>query len=210
MRLDLAQPIVYLITDGRCDATNFEDSSRRVVEIATAAVDSGVDLIQIREKRLTGKLLFELTRIVGRVTRDSPTRLLVNDRFDIAMMAHADGVHLTSASLPAATVREHTPAGFLIGVSTHTSSDILDASVQGADFAVFGPVFATPEKGDGVGLGALSEACAAGGDLPVLAIGGTDESNYRSVLDAGASGFAAIRAMNNIDPMRRIMQELRG
>jgi thiamine-phosphate pyrophosphorylase len=209
VRLDLTHPIVYLITDGRCDASNFHDSSRRVVEIATAAVESGVDLIQIREKRLTGKMLFELTQKVVTVTRDSPTQLLVNDRFDIAIAADADGVHLTSASLSAATVREHTPVSFLIGVSTHTSNDISDAREQGADFAVFGPAFATPGKGDGVGLNVLSEACSLAGDLPVLAIGGIDESNYRRALDSGARGFAAIRAMNDIDPMRQIMRQLR-
>jgi len=203
--LDVSRPIVCLITTGECDAANYIESSKRVLAIARAAVEAGVDLIQLREKRLTGKLLFELTQNVAEITSGSRTKLLVNDRLDIALAAGAGGVHLASTSVPVEAVRANVNDEFLIGVSCHSAEDI--AGAAGADFALYGPVFASPGKGDGVGIERLASVCASAGDLPVLAIGGIDEGNYTSVLDAGAAGFAAIRAMNAVGSMTRILND---
>ena len=207
MSLDVSCPIVCLITTGECDAANYIESSKRILAIARAAVEAGVDLIQLREKRLTGKLLFDLAQHVVEITRGTSTKLLVNDRFDIALAAGADGVHLTSMSIPADVVRRHVDDRFLIGASCHSAEDVAGAAAGGADFTLFGPVFASPGKGDGVGIERLASVCASAGDLPVLAIGGIDEGNYMSVLDAGAAGFAAIRAMNAVGSMTRILND---
>ncbi|MBV9243077.1 MAG: thiamine phosphate synthase [Acidobacteria bacterium] len=206
MSLDLSRPLVYLITAGDCEAANYPTQSKRIIEGAKRAADAGVDLFQIREKQLSADLLFEITQRVAEVFRRSQTRLLVNDRLDIALTAGAGGVHLTSASAPVKMIREHSPEGFLIGASCHSVNDVVEARRDGADFALFGPVFASPGKGNGVGLNALNKAC--GSEIPVLGIGGIDASNYRDVLDAGTAGFAAIRSLNDADSMRRIMEGL--
>jgi thiamine-phosphate diphosphorylase len=205
---ELSRPIVYLITTGECHAANFIESSKRILDIARAAVDAGVDLIQLREKQLSAKLLFELTQTVVAITRSSRTRLLVNDRLDIALAAGADGVHLTSSSMTAASVRPHVPDQFLVSVSCHSPADVAELEDASADVALFGPVFQSPGKGDGVGLESIRDICRMMRRIPILAVGGIDAGNYQSVLDAGAAGFAAIRALNDVKSKRRIMKEL--
>lgn len=208
MSLDLSRPPVYLITTGECEASNFDDASRHILTIAAAAVDAGIDLIQIREKRLSGKLLFDLTQRLADMTRGSRTKLLVNDRLDIALAAGADGVHLTSTSVSARAVRPHVPEKFVIGVSCHSETEVASAAADGADFGLYGPVFLSPGKGDGVGLAALKAVCTTAGNFPVIAIGGIDETNCRAAMTAGAAGIAAIRSLNNLTSMQGLLKEL--
>lgn len=199
-------PISYLITAGDVNASNFRETSRRMLDIVRVAVAEGVDMIQVREKTVCGRLLCELVSSAVDIARGSATKLLVNDRADIALACGANGVHLTRASIPVSSVRWAFPANFVIGVSTHTVDDVRKASLDGAEFAVFGPVFATPGKGEPVGVRLLADACRAGGEFPVLGLGGVDEFNFRAVIDAGAAGFAAIRAMNSKDQLRSMMR----
>lgn len=134
------------------------------------------------------------------MSKGSATRLLVNDRFDIAKAAGADGVHLTSRSLPANIVRSICGDDFLIGVSTHSLETALDARAAGADFVVFGPVFETPSKqiyGKPQGLDKLREVTTALQGFPVLAIGGINLENVYECFCAGASGMAAINLFND-------------
>lgn len=160
-----------------------------------AAVAAQLSLIQIREKSLSGRVLYELAGRAAALTRNTATRLLINDRFDIARAAAADGVQLTERSLPANLIREICDQDFLIGVSTHSLETALDARAQGADFVVFGPVFATESKrafGPPQGLEKLSEVTSALAGFPVLAIGGINAGNANKCFAAGASGIAAI------------------
>ena len=203
------EPVIYLITKGEARPENFQQTSREILDIVRAAVDERVSLIQIREKQLGGKLLFELATEAARITIGSSTRLLVNDRADVAAAAKADGVHLASNSLPVSVVRASFGRDLIIGVSTHSIEDVRLAAEQGADFAVFGPVFETPAKGESQGLTKLAEVCRASPGFPVLGLGGIDETNYASVLDAGASGFAAIRALNDPGRLSTICRDLR-
>lgn len=209
MSFDLATPIVYLITKGDAAAANFEDASRQILDIAGVAVEENVPLLQIREKHLTAKLLFELTSKVVKITKGSATRVLVNDRADIAVAAGADGVHLTSRSLSAKVIRKTFGSKFMIGVSTHNFDEARSAAAGGADLIVFGPVFETPGKGAAIGLADLRNVCEKLEAFPVLALGGVDRENYRSVLAAGPKGFAAIRSLNDPDELRAISAELR-
>ncbi|MBK8303531.1 MAG: thiamine phosphate synthase [Chloracidobacterium sp.] len=207
MSLDLATPIIYLITKGEATPANFDDASRQILEIVSVAVEEKIHLVQIREKHLTAKLLFELTTKVVKITKGSATRVLVNDRADIA--AGADGVHLTSRSLSAQIIRNTFGGKLIIGASTHNIDEARSAVAGGADFIVFGPVFETPGKGAATGLSALSDVCDKLKPFPVIALGGVDKGNYRSVIYAGAKGFAAIRSLNDIDRLRAIATELR-
>lgn len=209
MSISSRKPLTYLITSGETTDGNFAEESSRVLGRIRDAVDLGVSMIQIREKRLSSKLLFDLTVLAADAARGSGTKVLVNDRPDIALAAGADGVHLTAGSIPAAVIRNCFPADFLIGVSTHSFDELKNAAADGADLAVFGPVFATPGKGAGVGTDKLAAACGLFPSFPILGLGGIDESNFLEVLEAGASGIAAIRSLNDAGSLRRIMRSLR-
>lgn len=144
---------------------------------------------------MPARVLYDLTVRAVEITRGSNTRLLVNDRVDIARAAGADGVHLTARSLPADVVRKICGPDFLIGVSTHSLDEARTAQAAGADFVVFGPVFETESKrafGAPQGLDKLREVTTALGEFPVIAIGGVTEENRASCVDAGASGIAGI------------------
>jgi thiamine-phosphate pyrophosphorylase len=163
--------------------------------LVEAAVTAEVPLFQIREKKLPARVLYELVSRAAEISRDTATHLLLNDRFDVARAAGADGVHLTSVSLPARVVREVCGPDFLIGVSTHSLEEARRARNEGADFIVFGPVFETESKrahGPPQGLEKLRRVATELQDFPVLAIGGVTIDNAESCLAAGASGFAGI------------------
>jgi thiamine-phosphate pyrophosphorylase len=157
-----------------------------------AAIRNGVEMIQVREKDLEAQPLYELVCKVRDAAAGTSTKILVNDRLDIALAAKIDGVHLPGNGLPAARVR---PLVRVMGCSTHTRDEALQAERDGADFVIFGPVFQTPGKTP-VGIDALREVATAV-HLPVLAIGGITLENSKEVLKAGAAGIAAIRLFQN-------------
>jgi thiamine-phosphate pyrophosphorylase len=167
-----------------------------VLSLVESAVAARVTLVQLREKSLTARALYELAEASARLARGSGTRVLVNDRADVARAAGCDGVHLSTRSLEARVVRRAFGEEFLIGVSAHTPLEAREARDGGADFAVFGPVFDTPSKraqGSPVGPGALGEAARELSPFPLLALGGVGEENAGAVLGAGAAGVAGIR-----------------
>ncbi len=162
---------------------------------ATRVARDGVDVIQVRERDLADRDLAALVRRMVAAVAATPTRVLVNDRFDIAVAAGAHGVHLRAASPPAARVRAIVPDGFIIGRSVHTSEEVDAAVADGAsDYLLFGTVFASSGKPAGhpvAGCDGLREACRRS-TLPVIAIGGIDASRLDDIANSGAAGFAGV------------------
>src|SRR5262249_37018897 len=148
MTLQLPAPILYLITRGETTESSTPESIefKEILSQVSTAVAAEIPLIQLREKDLTARNLFELTSRVVEITRFTSTRILVNDRADIAASAGASGVHLTTRSLRASIVRRAFGGEFLIGVSTHSLDEAKCAQHDGADFIVLGPVFQTASK----------------------------------------------------------------
>lgn len=203
MTLHLPVPIIYPITSGKTTPQTTPDSPEflDILRLIQAAVAAEMPLFQIREKSLSARVLYDLTRRAVEITRDSRTRLLVNDRFDLARAAGADGVHLTSQSLPVSAVREICGAEFLIGASTHSLAEVCAARAAGADFVVFGPIFETESKrgfGEPQGLDKLRLVTQELGEFPVIAIGGIKQDRFDACLDAGASGIAGISAFEEL------------
>ena len=214
MKLVLSKPILYLITRGATTETTTPDRPefKQILEQVSAAVAAEIDLIQLREKRLSARVLFELTHAAVSLTRGSVTRVLVNDRGDIAAGAGAHGVHLTRKSIDAATTRKTFGSEFLIGVSTHSVDEARTAKKGGADFVVFGPVFETTSKreyGPPVGLQQLAGVTSEFANFPVLALGGITVDNAALCMSAGASGVAAISLFSQLHDLRCVVARIK-
>jgi thiamine-phosphate pyrophosphorylase len=165
-----------------------------LIEVIARQLTAGVDMIQIREKDLAVHELVEL--VGGALSLPNPhgAAILVNTRLDIALACGAAGVHLPGDSPAPFRLRSITPPGFRIGVSCHSLDELRRSEVEGADFAVFGPVFpprSKPSYSPPKGLAILSEACRSVG-IPVYALGGVNEENAPRCVAAGAAGVAAI------------------
>jgi thiamine-phosphate pyrophosphorylase len=164
-------------------------------DVITIALASGVDTLQLRDRRASGSALMAAAQALRTLTREHGAALLVNDRIDVAVAAAADGIHLPAASFPTATARRLLGAQALIGRSTHSPAEAEAAAAAGADYVVLGPIFATPSKeafGPPLGVDALA---AAHPTRPLIAIGGIDTTNAAAVHKAGAHGIAVIRAI---------------
>jgi thiamine-phosphate pyrophosphorylase len=221
------KPILCYVTDCRsfraAPPKDFLDLLLERIELLAAA---GLDWIQLREKDLSGKRSASLTHeALLRVSKQaSPakgaTRILVNDRLDVALAEQAGGVHLGENSLPvheakrlleASPAAKSLPLDFLAGVSCHSLEAAQSAAAAGADYIFFGPVFATPSKaayGEPQGIDRLAELCTSV-TIPVLAIGGITLENAPACFSAGASGIAAIRLFQDSADPAAIVRAIR-
>ena len=187
--------MLCLVTDRRRLApaeASFDASRRCLVAQARHAVDAGIDLIQVRERDLEAAELAALVTDLVAVTRGTSTRVVVNDRLDVALACAADGVHLRADSIAVEAARRLAPHGFLIGRSIHGAAEAAQAA--GADYVIAGTVFPTESKRAEqvlLGLDGL-RAVVAAIPVPVLAIGGITEHRFKQVAGAGAGGIAAI------------------
>ncbi|HVM92388.1 MAG TPA: thiamine phosphate synthase [Terriglobales bacterium] len=219
--------LLYYITSRKEFAGEEKDRRRALLAKIAEAARANIDYIQLREKDLSTRELEALAQeCVAQLkklrteNRELRTRFLINSRTDIALAAGADGVHLRSDDLQpselrriwsscsgGAPARESLP---MVAISCHGMSEVVRAKAEGADLAVFAPVF---EKKDapGVqpsGLEPLREACARAANFPVLALGGVTIENAASCIAAGAAGIAGIRLFqeNKIEEVVRALQ----
>jgi thiamine-phosphate pyrophosphorylase len=198
-------PLIYYVTDRHRFPGDEEEKRRRLLKKIAECAAAQVDYIQLREKDMSVRDLENLARnAMELLPKEGRTKLLINSRTDVALACGAHGVHLPAYELPAAEVR----AIFgrlgnihpVIAVSAHSVEELAYAEAQGADFAVFGPVFEKNGDAVGGGLEKLQEACLRPDRaMPVLAIGGVTLQNTPRCLSAGADGIAAIRMFQEGD-----------
>jgi thiamine-phosphate pyrophosphorylase len=179
---------LYLVTDRR------QIAGGTLLSVLAQFIASGGRAIQLRERDLNTREQLDLARAVQGLAQSTGTKLLINDRADLAAVARTEGVHLRESSLPVPAARRIVGCDGLIGVSAHSVEGVVQADAEGADFAVLGPIYETPSKreyGPPLGVHVLERACRQV-RIPVFAIGGMSASRVREVQGAGAFGVAVI------------------
>ena len=174
-----------------------EQIKEDLISSVKMAIDGGVKAVQLRGKNITAKELLKIGERLRHLTHIESVKLFINDRIDVAMAIQADGVHLGQNSMPVKLARETSGDRFIIGVSTHSLKEAMDAEAEGADFITVGPIFETESKlryGSPVGLTTLADVCRKV-KIPVFAIGGISIERVNSVMKEGAHGVAVISAI---------------
>ncbi len=210
---------LYLITDrALCAPRELVDTCAEVLSMASREFARGSVALQLREKDLTARDLYNVALRLRDVCTRTGTALLVNDRIDVALAAGADGIHLPAASFSVADARALLGPARLIGVSTHSAGAVAKAADAGADFAVFGPVYHPISKsayGPPRGLEEL-RAVVASVSMPVYALGGITAARTRDVMRATSDGTAGVAVIGSVfgakspaDAARAILSALR-
>lgn len=195
---------LYLITDRN------QTGSVRLVDVVEDALKGGVKGVQLREKDLSSRELYELAYEMRKLTDKYGARLLINDRVDIALAVDADGVHLGLNSMPIHRVRRLLGNDKLIGLSCHNQVNAIMAQENGADLITFGPVYYTPSKanyGKPVGVDKL-EVVTHLLEIPVFALGGIKTENIGEVIAAGATGISLVSAIIANDDPKMAAEEM--
>jgi thiamine-phosphate pyrophosphorylase len=197
---------LYYITDRRqIKSCPFDTCIARTIA-------AGVDWVQIREKDLPARHLLALTEAaVEHARRQGSTRVMVNDRLDVALAAKAHGVHLGAHSMRVDLVRRMAQREFVVGVSCHSLTEALAAQAGGADYILLGPIFATPSKlqyGPPLGVSKLREVTSQV-SVPVFALGGITLDRVVLCRQNGAVGIAGIRIFQDCDSVEELVRELR-
>jgi thiamine-phosphate diphosphorylase len=177
------------------------------IEIAKRACSAGARILQYREKHAGRGEMVKTAREIRKITAKYGTLFIINDFIDIALIVKADGVHLGQDDIPIAEARKIVPAGFLIGRSTHSLEQAIEAEKQGADYIGSGPVFATPTKEDyiPIGIDTVKQVIETV-RIPVVAIGGLNLDNISELQKIGVKNFAMVRAFqkNTEEVVRKI------
>jgi thiamine-phosphate pyrophosphorylase len=197
----LARAHLYLVCDGA-------PGGRALAAVLGAAAEGGVDVVQLREKHLDDGALLALSETARTLCDDLGLLLIVNDRPLVALRAGADGVHLGQDDQPVALAREQLGPELLVGLSTHTPTQV-DAAT-GVDYIGVGPVHATPTKPGRPAVGCdLVRYAAVHATVPFFAIGGIDDGNVGEIVAAGARRVAVVRAITEAADPRQAARRLR-
>lgn len=198
---DLAGRRLYLCVPDRPDLERFVE----------ACVAGGVDLVQLREKRLDARVLVERARLALRVCRSLGVPFILNDRPDLALDVGADGVHVGQDDASPALCRQILGPEALIGLSTHAPAEWDAARAEPVDYLSAGPVAATPTKPGrpGTGLDYLRHAATSGETRPWFVTGGATPDTVGAMADAGARRFVAVRWLTEADDPHQAARQLR-
>jgi thiamine-phosphate pyrophosphorylase len=172
------------------------------------AISGGARVIQLRCKNLPGRDFLDIAMILKKVCAEKNVPFIVNDNLGVALACGADGLHIGQEDLPASKVRKLIPIDMLLGVSARTIEEARKAAADGADYLGVGAVFSTSTKDSTmIGLDKLASITKST-ELPVIAIGGINIKNIKSVLKAGAAGVAVISAVLGADDVRQAAGQL--
>ncbi len=181
------------------------------IDQARAACEGGASVVQLRAKRATDAAALEWAEAIREITRKFGVGFFVNDRFDLALAADADGVHLGQDDIPPSSIPMTARSRLLVGRSTHSLEQAREACEESVDYIAFGPIFATGSKDsprDPRGVERLAEVVRAVQPQPVIAIGGIDLGNVARVAEAGVAGIAVISAIAKAADPRHAAREL--
>lgn len=196
---------LYLVTDEHC-----LPPGRNLYNAVEEALQTGVTLVQYREKNGPGKRMLEKARALVTLCHKYNVPLLVNDRLDIALMSGADGVHLGQDDIPVAEARKLAGEDFIIGATAHNVKEALAAEKAGADYLGCGAVFATTTKKDTVPLGLDGlRAIRQVVHIPIVGIAGITAQNFGQVLETGANGVAVVSAILGAPNIRDAVTKLK-
>ncbi|MDA8410310.1 MAG: thiamine phosphate synthase [Treponema sp.] len=182
---------LYLVTDRSLSR------GRSTESLVEAAIRGGATVVQYREKNLSTRMMIEEAAAIAAICRRLGALFIVNDRLDVALAVGADGLHVGQDDMPARVARDLLGPAAILGVSAGSGAEAKKAEAAGADYIGASPIFSTPTKtdaGPALGIAGLS-AMAAATTLPVVAIGGINADNARSLIAAGASGLAVVSAI---------------
>jgi len=189
--LNLVLPKIYPITDVSLAGISHAEQVGRLIA-------GGATFIQLREKHASPRDFFEAAKPAIEIARKNNVMIIINDRVDIARALGADGVHLGQDDLPPNAAREVLGPDAIIGFSTHSVEQAIDAAGLPIDYIAIGPIFETKTKENPdpiVGLDGLAEVKKNIGNIPLVAIGGIDLDNVLDVLAAGADSIALVSAI---------------
>jgi len=195
---------IYPVT---CEALSAGRSNPEVLE---AVIRGGAKIIQLREKDYSTRVLYELALRFREITAGADVLLIINDRLDIALAVEADGVHLGQDDLPLKAARKLAPE-LLIGISTHSPEEALQAQADGADYINIGPIFPTKTKmGVGHALGPDAIALFQKNiEIPFTVMGGINESNIDQVLARGVRRVAMVTAITQAPDIAGAVRSLK-
>jgi len=195
---------LLVITDNHLAKDNTLES------IVEKCCGNGVRAIQLREKDISAKKLFDISKRLRKITRKHSAKLVINDRLDIALLSKSDGVHSPEQGIKAEDIRKIN-SKLLTGKSVHSQTSAVEAERDGYDYIIFGPVFRTPLKvkyGKPQGLKKLKEVCQAVG-IPVFAVGGITPDRSGRCIDCGAHGVTVIGAVFRSTDLKKTLREFR-
>lgn len=203
--MKLALPKIYPITDARVSKLSHAE---QIIKL----IDGGATFIQLREKHASPKEFYEAAREALQIARPRNVKIIINDRVDIALALKADGVHLGQDDLPPAHARKILGARAIIGFSTHTLRQAIDAVKLPINYLAIGPVYNTKTKenpDETVGVAGVKAVREVVGAFPLVAIGGITSTNFREVLSAGADSTAMINELlSGTDDIARKLRDL--
>jgi thiamine-phosphate pyrophosphorylase len=204
-RVRLSDLLLHVITDHEWSL------GRDILTVATAALDGGATVIQLRDKMASTRVLIEEGLALRALTRERGALLIVNDRLDVALAVEADGAHVGQEDMPVALARRLLGPERILGVSAATIQEAEAAVAGGADYLGVGPIFPSRGKidaGPATGVSLLTEL-AQRYTTPLVAIGGITAANAAEVMQAGASGIAVITAVVNAQDIVAAARHLR-
>lgn len=181
---------LYLVAD----PTSINQNS--LPEAIEQAILGGCTVIQLRSKKLSDSVFYDLAKKVKQITDKYQIPLIINDRIDIAMSIKASGVHVGQSDLPAEVVRKIIGKDMILGVSVATVKEAIKAQMVGADYIGVGAVFNTVTKSDAMSVSiATLKDIKNSVHIPVVAIGGINVANLTNLLDTNIDGIAVVSAI---------------